>query len=251
MDSLVKQHNTLSSYTFTEHHLVRANPWIIENLQNTDYYRMMARDSFVYNQKDLVVLEKGCMIQIPSAQKTLELENAFKRTTLDINIPEFKLRIIEDSNVLYSIPIRVGKNEKRFLKMSGKIEDLRTKTGEGVIINYIRNPRYVNPANNHEYFVTRRDDNKLTKLPQIPFIETEINGFRYGQLIHPTTNPATLGKASSNGCIGTSEADAWLIYYYAPIGTKINIRYDLTRINTSGDTIVFKDIYTINKSQID
>jgi L,D-transpeptidase ErfK/SrfK len=251
MDSLVKQHNTLSSYTFTEHHLVRANPWLIENLQNTDYYRMMARDSFVYNQKDLVVLEKGCMIQIPSAQKTLELENAFKRTTLDINIPEFKLRIIEDSNVLYSIPIRVGKNEKRFLKMSGKIEDLRTKTGEGVIINYIRNPRYVNPVNNHEYFVTRRDDNKLTKLPQIPFIETEINGFRYGQLIHPTTNPATLGKASSNGCIGTSEADAWLIYYYAPIGTNINIRYDLTRINTSGDTIVFKDIYTINKSQMD
>ena len=52
---------------------------------------------------------------------------------------------------------------------------------------------------------------KVTKLPQIPFIETEINGIRNGQLIHPTTNPETLNKAYSNGCIGTKEADAWVI----------------------------------------
>ena len=243
IDSIVKHYDSLTPYTLTEHLLVRANPWIIDTLQNTDYYRMMARDSFVYNQKELIVLREGNTIKIPDSLKADELLKAFNNTQLDINIPEFKFRIYEDSILLYEFPIRVGKNQSKYLKMSGRIQDLRTKTGEGHIVNHVRNPRYVNPVNNHEYVVTKRDDEKVTKLPQIPFIETEINGLRYGQLIHPTTNPETLGKAYSNGCIGTNEADAWVIYYYAPITTKIKIRYNLTAVNEDGETIVFKDIY--------
>ena len=243
IDSIVKHYDSLTPYTLTEHLLVRANPWIIDTLQNTDYYRMMARDSFVYNQKELIVLRVGNTIKIPDSLKADELLKAFNNTQLDINIPEYKLRIYEDSILLYEFPIRVGKNQSKYLKMSGRIQDLRTKTGEGHIVNHVRNPRYVNPVNNHEYVVTKRDDEKVTKLPQIPFIETEINGLRYGQLIHPTTNPETLGKAYSNGCIGTNEADAWVIYYYAPLTTKIKIRYNLTAVNEDGETIVFKDIY--------
>ena len=243
IDSIVKHYDSLTPYTLTEHLLVRANPWIIDTLQNTDYYRMMARDSFVYNQKELIVLREGNTIKIPDSLKADELLKAFNNTQLDINIPEYKLRIYEDSILLYEFPIRVGKNQSKYLKMSGRIQDLRTKTGEGHIVNHVRNPRYVNPVNNHEYVVTKRDDEKVTKLPQIPFIETEINGLRYGQLIHPTTNPETLGKAYSNGCIGTNEADAWVIYYYAPLTTKIKIRYNLTAVNKDGETIVFKDIY--------
>ena len=83
-------------------------------------------------------------------------------------------------------------------------------------------------------------------MPQIPFIETEINGLRNGQLIHPTTNPITLNKAYSNGCIGTKEADAWVIYYYAPIGTGITIRYDLNMVDESGKRHILKDIYNRN-----
>jgi L,D-transpeptidase ErfK/SrfK len=132
--------------------------------------------------------------------------------------------------------------------MSGRVQDLRTISGEGKIVNHIRNPWYINPVDNHRYKFTKRDDGKTTKLPQIPFIETEINGFRHGQLIHPTTNPNTLGKAHSNGCIGTNEADAWIIYYYAPISTRIHIRYDLHQENEKGDTIVLKDIYNLKKS---
>ena len=243
IDSIVKHYDSLTPYTLTEHLLVRANPWIIDTLQNTDYYRMMARDSFVYNQKELIVLRVGNTIKIPDSLKADELLKAFNNTQLDINIPEFKFRIYEDSILLYEFPIRVGKNQSKYLKMSGRIQDLRTKTGEGHIVNHVRNPRYVNPVNNHEYVVTKRDDEKVTKLPQIPFIETEINGLRYGQLIHPTTNPETLGKAYSNGCIGTNESDAWVIYYYAPLTTKIKIRYNLTAVNKDGETIVFKDIY--------
>ncbi|WP_115812831.1 L,D-transpeptidase [Winogradskyella pacifica] len=243
LDSLVHRYQPLTTYGLSEHVLVRANPWIIDTLQNTDYYRMMAKDSFVYNQKKMIALPMGNTIIIPDSSKAKKILNSFDNTRIDINIPEFKLRIYEDSVQLFEFPIRVGRDEMKYLEMSGRIQDLRTKTGKGFIINHVRNPRYVNPVNNHQYFVTKRDDGKVTKLPQIPFIETEINGLRYGQLIHPTTNPRTLGKAYSNGCIGVKEADAWVIYFYAPINTKINIRYDLSVVNEMGDIITLKDIY--------
>jgi L,D-transpeptidase ErfK/SrfK len=247
MDSVVKNYDSITPYTLSEHLLVRANPWIIDTLKNTDYYLMKARDSFVYNQKKMIALPKGNTIAIPDAIGAKKLASTFQKTTIDINIPEFKLRIFEDAVVLYEFPIRVGRNEKKYLEMSGRVQDLKTKTGQGVIVRYEKNPRYVNPANNHEYVLTNRDDKKVTKLPQIPFIETELNGRRYGQLIHPTTNPVTLGKAYSNGCIGTNEADAWVIYYYAPLDTNINIRYDLEVVNDVGDSLVLKDIYSYRK----
>ena len=247
LDSLVAKYDSLTPYKLSEHLLVRANPWIITALQNTDYYRMKARDLFIYDQKKMIVLPKGESIIIPDVSDAEKILNSFNNTTIDINIPEFKLRIYENHEMLYEFPIRVGKNEKKYLEMSGRIQDLRTKTGVGKIVKHIRNPRYINPVNNHEYDVTVRDDDKVTKLPQIPFIETELNGQRYGQLIHPTTNPVTLGKPASNGCIGTKEADAWVIYYYAPINTKINVRYNLTINDGNGENINLQDIYQYNK----
>lgn len=243
IDSIVTVYDSLTPYKLTEHLLVRANSWIIDTLQNTDYYRMMARDSFVYDQKKMVVLPRGASITIPDSIVAKVILKSFLKTSININIPEFKLRIVTDTLQLYEFPIRVGRNEKKYLEMSGRMQDLKTKTGDGRVVNHIRNPRYANPVNNHDYFVTKRDDHRVTKLPQIPFVETEINGLRYGQLIHPTTNPETLGKAYSNGCIGTKEADAWVIYYYTPLGTKVKIRYNLDVINEAGDSIRLKDIY--------
>ena len=249
IDSIVKKYDSLTPYKLTEHVLVRANPWIINNLKNTDYYKMIEQGSFVYNQKELIVLPKGTSIIIPNENTATKIIDSFNKTRIDINIPEFKLRIYEDTTELYCFTVRVGRNEEKYLEMSGRIEDLKTKTGNGYIVNHIRNPRYFNPVTNLEYFVTKRDDERVTKLPQIPFIETEINGKRYGQLIHPTTNPITLGKAYSNGCIGTKEEDAWVIYYYAPINTKITIRYHLKIRNVNGDEIILEDIYQYNEDK--
>ena len=246
MDSLVNQHNLKANYTITEHILVRANHWIIDTLANTDYYRMIKKDSFVYNQREMIILNKGSKILIPDSIATSRILNAMRKTVVAINIPEFKLRIFEDSLLLYKFPVRVGRNEKKYLKMGNRITDLRTLTGNGKIVNHNCNPDYYNPVNDQQYYLTRRDDNKVTKLPQIPFIETEINGIRNGQLIHPTTNQNTLNKSYSNGCIGTSEAAAWIIYYYAPIGTKITIDYSLINTNEKGETVILKDIYGYN-----
>ena len=243
MDSLVNAYDSVVPYSLSEHLLVHANPWIIDTLANTDYYRMMARDSFVYDQRKLLVLKSMDSIMIPDSLLAVSLMNSFKKTHLDINIPEFKFRIYKDTALLYTFPVRIGKNAKKYLAMGDKITDLRTITGRGEIVRLERNPKFYNPVDQKRFYLTKRDDNKTTLMPQIPWIETEINGIRNGQMIHPTTNPKTLGKTSSNGCIGTRESDAWIIYYYAPLGTAITIRYDLEIHNEIGTNVKLKDIY--------
>lgn len=243
IDSLVNKHSSLVPYPLSEHLLVRNNPWIMDTLANTDYYRMIARDSFVYDQRQLTVLPKGSILMIPDSLTVCHMLEDFANTEIDINIPEFKLRIFQNSILLHTLPIRVGQNRKRYLKLGDRITDLKTKTGKGTIVDHVKYPEFYNPVNGKQFYVTKRDDGKTTLMPQIPWIETEINGVRNGQMIHPTTNPETLGRAYSNGCIGTKEADAWVIYYHAPLGTKIKIRYDLKTYDEGIVVSVFKDIY--------
>ncbi len=243
IDSLITQYESLVPYPLTEHLLVSANPWIIDTLTSTDYYRMKARDSFVYNQKKLIALPKGNPLILPDSISAIRLQNELAHRSIDVNIPEFKMRIYRDSVLLFTFPVRVGQNKKRYLAFGDRITDLRTLTGRGKIVGYVKNPDYYNPVDGKQYHVTRRDDDLTTLLPQIPFIDTEIDGVRNGQMIHPTTNPETLGKAYSNGCIGTKESDAWIIYYNAPIGTPIRIRYDLMVRDEFGQEQRLKDIY--------
>jgi len=247
MDSLVNAYCERTSLPLTEHLLVRNNRWVIDTLANTDYYRMMARDSFVHDQRKLVVLPKGSTLLVPDAIQTTALSGDFDHWWIDVNIPEFKLRLYKDSSVVYAFPIRVGQNRKRFLAMDGKISDLRTRTGSGSIVRHVRNPDFYNPVDGKRFYFTKRDDGLTTYMPQIPWLETEIDAQRNGQMIHPTTNPESLGKAYSNGCIGVKEADAWIIYYYAPVGTKIQIRYDLEVKGKGSDTLHLKDIYGYRK----
>ena len=246
IDSIIDKHSKRSTSKLSEHVLVRYNPWILNKLSNTDYYRLMEQDSFVYDQKELIVLEKGLELYIPDSIKIDSILKTFENTIIDINIPEYKLRIFIDSLLQKEFLVRVGRNENRYLEFGNRITDLRTQTGSGTIVAHVCNPDYYNPENGHQYFVTKRDDERITGLPQIPFLETEINGIRNGQLIHPTTNRQTLGKPCSNGCIGTSEGDAWIIYYYAPVGTKIDIRYDLKVKDSLGNETILKDIYGLS-----
>ncbi len=251
MDTLVRRLDGEVSCELNEYILLRTNPKLLDSLMSTDYYLRKARGEFVYNQKQLTVLHKGDTIFIPGDSLAARTKRQMDATWLDINIPEFRLRIVEGSDTLYTLPVRVGQNRQRFLETIGREEILRTKTGAGKIIRVNRYPVWSNPVDGEEYKDTRRDDGLRTKLPQIPWLEPEINGARYGQMIHPTTNPETLNKAYSNGCIGASEADSWLIYAMAPVGTKVVIRYDRMKITAQGDTVWLRHIYDKKKMKKD
>ena len=241
-------YDSLVPYPITEHLIVQANPWIADTLAETDYYRQMALGRFIFEQRDQVVLCKDDTIGIPSPERADTLIDWQNRITIDLNIPEFKLRILRDADTLYTFPVRVGRNEQKYLEMSGRVTDLRTARGVGKIVRIEKDPDYIDPCNCKPYEVTRRDDGRVTRCPRIPWLEPEINNRRPGHLIHPTTNPRTVGRAYSNGCVGTKEADAWRIYYHAPIGTKVVFRYDLSIRNEAGDTVVLRDIYKLRKA---
>jgi L,D-transpeptidase ErfK/SrfK len=243
LDGIVEKYDSIFSHPISEHLIIRNNPWVIDSLAATDYYHLKELGIINMNPKELPIFKPGYQLIIPDSAAVDSLEYLFKNTYLDLNIPEFKLRVVQSDSIIFEFPVRVGRNEQKYLAMAEGIVDLRTRTGFGTIVEHSKEPIFINPSNNHRYFVTQRDDGIVTGLPNIPWLVTEINGMRYGQLIHPTTNIETLGKAYSNGCIGTSESAAWRIYYHAPIGTRITIRYNLEILDENGDTLRLQDIY--------
>ncbi|MEZ4940177.1 MAG: L,D-transpeptidase [Saprospiraceae bacterium] len=244
IDSLVRRYDSLVPYPLTEHLLVRANPRIIDTLEDTDYYRRMARGEFVYDQRQLPVLHQGDTLFIPDTASARVLLDRMAETWVDINIPEYTLRVVEGQDTIQCMTIRVGQNKKRYQEVLGRVDDLRTRPGVGSIVRINRAPTlFFDPHTGRKFTHTKRDDGRTTRMPLIPWMEPEINGVRLGQMIHPTTNPETLGKAYSNGCIGCTEGEAWRLYYYAPVGTKVVIRYDLLLIGPLGDTTRLPDIY--------
>lgn len=243
LDSLLMKYDTLLPYQIDEHILVRTNDWIIDSLMETDYYRLAENGVFAYDNRKLIILHQGDTLVIPDSILTQQICNTIDQTTIDVNIPEFKLRIRVGEEIRHSILVRVGRDERKFLQLAGRTVDLRTATGSGFIYRINRNPIFINPSDGRRFYTTERDDGKRTRMPQLPWLEPELDGYRYGHLIHPTSNPKTLGKAYSNGCVGLGEADTWLLYYYAPVGTKVLIRYDLEVVNDQRDTIRLKNIY--------
>ncbi len=243
IETVIAHLDTSTTYPIDEYVLMRANPWLIENLAATDYYVAKEKGVFLEDPKAVEILGVGDSLLIPNSDEVRDIRDRMAKTVIDVNIPEFVLRIKEGAEIVHQCSVRVGKDTQRYLAMAGRDVDLRTQPGVGTITRINRDAAYINPRNNKRYSVTRRDDKKVTQLPRIPWLEPTINGQRFGQLIHPTTNVGTLGKAYSNGCIGTSEADAWRIYFHAPLGTKVQLRYDLNIINQANDTIQLKDIY--------
>ena len=245
MDSIVASIDTIKNPGINEYILVHSNSWIIDSLRATDYYALMAKDSFVYDQKEIVILHAGDSLGIPDSLCATLIQQKLNSTVIDLNIPEFTLRIYQMNDTILTCPVRVGRNDRKYIYVIKRTLDLKTPIGIGEIIRIDRMHKVINLDTGKPYTGTNRDDGRFTKMPVIPWIEPSINGIQYGAMIHPTTNPATLGKAYSHGCVGTREADAWTIYYNAPLGTKVIFRYDLKIQDVKGDTILLEDIYNL------
>lgn len=243
MDTLAHTFDALVDYDLTPNIIVRANAWLIDTLENTDYYRQKEKGVFVYDQQQLTVLKQGDTLFIPTDSIAHLIMEKQVKTVLDVNIPEFKLRIIEGEDTLNTFLVRVGQNRIRKWADYDKKAKLRTKTGNGKIINTYFKNTFLDPVSGKTHDKTKRDDGDTTLLPLMPWLEPEINGESFGQLIHPTSNENTLGKAYSNGCIGTGEGDMWRIYYYAPLGTPVRVSYNLNVKDAMGAPVVLKDVY--------
>lgn len=102
MDSLVIAYDSLVDYQLNEHILVHANPWIIDNLESYDYYARKEKGEFIEDQKETLALNKGDILIIPTNSFAQEIQKMVNRIIIDVNIPEFKLRIIEDSIIKYT-----------------------------------------------------------------------------------------------------------------------------------------------------
>jgi L,D-transpeptidase ErfK/SrfK len=245
MDSLAKAVDTTT--LLNEYILVHANPWILDTLQSLDYYQQKAKSVFIYDQSQQIVLHAGDSILLPDSTTVASISGKLRRNRIVVNLPEFTLRIIQDKDTLFTCPVRIGKNTTAYLEYYQRMVDLRTPIGEGEIIMVRRNPKYVNLQTGEEYVETKRDDGRRTKMPMIPSLEPSINGKQLGTLIHATTNRSSLGKIYSHGCVGTSEADMWTIYYNAPIGTRVNFCYNLEINGSGGTSIQLNDVYQLNK----
>jgi L,D-transpeptidase catalytic domain len=244
MDKVVRKYDTLLSYKLTPHLLARMNPWIIDSFANTDYYRQLKRGNFIFDQQELVILKKGTTLFVRTDEIANQILEKQAATYIDVNVPEYKLSIIEGADTVGNFLIRVGRNSVRqWAVYKDKVVNLRTKTGMGKIVNTYFKTASLDPATGRVYYKTTRDDNQITMMPLMPWIEPEINKERFGQLIHPTTNEKSLGKAFSNGCIGAGEGDIWRIFFYAPVGTRMQVRYDLDIIDEQGNWVRLADIY--------
>ncbi len=235
-----------STLRVNEYVLLHANPWILDSLKATDYYRMKARGVILRDQPQYVILHNGDSLAVPDSTFVSGVIRKLNSTVLDVNIPEYKLRIIQNKHTILICEVRVGRNDAEYLAVAKHIVNLRTPIGVGEIVRIAKIPYVMNPKTGVKYDSTCRDDGYYTKMPVIPWLEPSINGIRYGAMIHPTTNPQTLGRPYSHGCVGTNEADAWTIYANAPIGTKVIFRYNLDVINEKGDTVKLRDIYRID-----
>jgi hypothetical protein len=245
LDSLVARYDTLS-IKLTEYAIVHANPRILDSLRGSDYYVQKKKGFFLYDQAEKIVIGKGDSLHIPDSAAIAFIDRKLKSTIIDLNIPEYTLRLTQLGDTILTCKVRVGQNQDKFLPIVGHVVDLRTPIGEGKIVEIEKIPIYRNPETGEKYEKTKRDDGRTTTMPIIPSLEPSIYKKRFGKVIHATTNPVSLGRASSHGCIGSTEADAWTIYYNSPIGTKVKFRYDLKVCDSHGDTILLKDIYLLH-----
>lgn len=246
IDTLCSKVNAMYGLAINEYELIHANRWVLDSLVRQDYYLSKEEGRFIYNQRQCTPIHAGDTLHVPTSAELADIRRMLSEVTIDLNIPEYKLRIYVGDSLVRTCMVRVGKNKREFLALAGHDVDLRTPVGDGAIIRVERDPLYINPVDGRRYSATRRDDGRYTALPRIPFLEPSINGRRPGALIHPTTNRSTLGKAVSNGCVGLSEADAWVVYYNAPIGTSVRFRYELDGVDSTGKSYKLKDIYGLS-----
>lgn len=142
-------------------------------------------------------------VTIPSvAQVAKPAVNSRVKHTVVVSIPDRKLAVLEDGNVIASFPIAVGAPESP------------SPTGEFQIISRVSNPTYYRPG------------------AVIPTGKNNPVGTRWlglsqkGYGIHGTNAPKSVGHAASHGCIRLRNRDVERLFTMLHVGDVVQIRGD-------------------------
>ena len=134
-----------------------------------------------------------------------------------VEIQKNSLKLFENGELKKEFPVRVGKKETP------------TPTGEGYIFEKREGAifRYQDPPNKGKIIRwSSLSDGRIIKVPykKIRALGFRIKGHHTDKYsIHSVTDPATIGQAVSNGCIGMKIEDMLELYPLVEKGTKLII----------------------------
>ncbi len=161
------------------------------------------------------VLVIGYLIVYPPILTAMPIDP--NRKLLLVEIQKTSLKLFEYGELRREFPIRVGKKQTP------------TPVGEGYIFEKRERAifRYVDPPHKGQIIRwSRLTDGRIIKVPynKIRALGFRIKGYNTDKYsIHSITDPATIGQAISNGCIGLTIEDMLELYPLVEIGTMIII----------------------------
>ena len=137
-----------------------------------------------------------------------------------INVPARQLTLIEGNTFVKAYPVAVGRPWTQ------------TPRGSFHILQKAKDPTWAPKGR-----------------PAVPPGPNNPLGHRWmrispdGYGIHATNEPGSIGKARSHGCIRMSREDAEDLFDRVPLGTPVEIVYDLAGYDAAGEPVTYADLY--------
>jgi lipoprotein-anchoring transpeptidase ErfK/SrfK len=149
----------------------------------------------------VVAMSASCLAQTSSSQNAPKssAEQRASRLVL-VSIPDRRLAVIEDGNVLAYFPVAVG------------ADGSPSPTGEFEIVNRVSHPAYYHAG----VVMAASEKNPVGTR----WIGLNLKG--YG--IHGTNAPGSIGQAASHGCIRLTNRDVERRYAMLRVGDTVSIR---------------------------
>ena len=181
---------------------------------------MRPTDAKTATRQAAMVLTAMVVLASRSVAQTSDANTAFLRRNVVVSIPDRKLAVMEDGQILATFPVAVG----------AKVSP--SPTGEFQIVTRVANPTYYHAGT---VIPTGKDNPVGTR-----WLGLSHKG--YG--IHGTNAPRSIGHAASHGCIRLRNRDMERLFAMLQIGDTVEIRGqrddELAQIfeSTEGESIV-------------
>ena len=134
------------------------------------------------------------------AQRARSPEPSRSRRTVVVSVPDRKIAVLEDGNMLASFPVAVGAAVSP------------SPTGEFEIVNRVSNPTYYHQG----LVIPPGKDNPIGTR----WVGLTEKGFG----IHGTNAPKSIGRAASHGCIRLRNRDMETLFTMLRVGDLVEIR---------------------------